>query len=129
MSDTPIETRYPWLKVGDIRPDLPENPTVSDFAKAYATIAMVYQAQRNGIEKILDRHALERSETLIALRAIEKHQGPVPMPWWVKANSFALIVEAATIAWLIFCMNSQQHLVERLAAVGVRPAVGAQGSR
>jgi hypothetical protein len=118
MVDTPIENRYPWLKMADVKPDLPENPTERDFAKAYATIVMVYQAQREQIYKIMKDHQDERMEILSILRTISTHQTQAsPMPTWAKIHSGVMLVQAVAIGWLIYVTIIHQQLLERLAAL------------
>lgn len=117
MADTPIENRYPWLKVGDVRPDLPPDPTVKDFAKAYATMAMVYQAQRDRTIELLKAHDEERREVLDVLRTIRNRQTErLPMPMWAKVHSGVLIVQAVVLVWFYFSILGQQRLLEHLLA-------------
>jgi hypothetical protein len=114
MPDTPIENRFPWLLLGAEGPKLPENPTRDDFAKAYADMLMVYQAQRQEIVRAMEAHREERREVLEILKTIRRQQtGPMPMPTWAKVHSVVLVAQALTIGWLFLAV---QRLVERLAA-------------
>jgi hypothetical protein len=114
--DTPIETRYPWLKMGgDVRDLLPEDPQPRDFAKAYATILIVYQAQRERTIEELERHRKERRETLDVLKTISKQQTVAsPMPFWAKAHSAIILIEAAAIVWMMMTMVAQERRIDHL---------------
>lgn len=103
-ADTPIENRYPWLTVGDEEgPQLPDNPTERDLAKAYATMLMVYQAQRREIVKAMEAHRDERREVMVLLKTISSHQThAAPMPLWGKIHSIAIAAQTASIVWLLF---------------------------
>jgi len=115
MADTPIEDRYPWVAFGDDRPQLPENPTERDFAKAWATMVMVYQAQRTEIAKVMEAHRDERREILDVLRSIKQHQtGPYPMPVWAKLHSVALAAQTVAIVWLLISLLNEQKIVAHL---------------
>jgi hypothetical protein len=119
MAVTPIENRYPWLAIGDERPWLPENPTERDFAKAYATMLMVYQAQRKHIERVMEEYRDERKEILIVLRDIRKFQAlAVPMPFWGKVHSVVIAAQTAAIFWLLFLGH---RIVQALALMHALP--------
>lgn len=118
MPDTPIENRFPWLAIGAEVPELPENPTGQDFARAYANMLMVYQAQRQEIVRAMEAHREERREVIDILKTIRKEQtGPMPMPAWAKVHTGAILAQALAIGWLIVEVLAEQRIVERLAAV------------
>lgn len=114
MNDTPVDVRYPWLKVGDDSPRLPENPTERDFAKAYATMVIVYQLQRDELAKTLRENDEERREILGVVRAIQKQSMNLPMPTWAKIHSVMLVFYGAAIVWLLLSVQ-QRLLVEHYA--------------
>lgn len=115
MADTPIESKYPWIVFGDERPQLPENPTERDFAKAWATMVMVYQAQRSEISKVMEAHRDERREILDVLKSIKQHQTvPYPMPRWAKLHSIAIAAQTVAIVWLLLSMLGEQKIVAHL---------------
>jgi hypothetical protein len=119
MPVTPIENRYPWLAIGDEKPWLPENPTERDFAKAYATMLMVYQAQRKHIEHVMEEYRDERKEILVVLKAISRHQTlAVPMPFWGKAHSVAIAIQTGAIVWLLLLGH---RIVQTLASMHLSP--------
>jgi hypothetical protein len=117
MSDTPIENRYPWLAMGDALPTLPEYPTERDFAKAYGTMVVVYQAQRKEIAKVMEdyvadrrAHAEERKETLEILRTIKgQYHDSGLMPRWAKVHTMVLVMQTIAIVWLLFSVIEEQR--------------------
>jgi hypothetical protein len=117
MADTPIENRYPWLAMGDVLPVLPEQPTERDFAKAYGTMVVVYQAQRKEIAKVMEdyvadrrAHADERRETLEVLRTIKaQHHANGLMPRWAKVHTLVLVAQTIAIVWLLFSVIEGQR--------------------
>ena len=106
MPDTPIENRFPWLALGAEGPKLPANPTRDDFAKAYADMLMVYQAQRQEIVRAMEAHREERREVLDILRTIKQQQtGTLPMPTWAKIHSGALVALFVSTLWLLLTVQ------------------------
>jgi hypothetical protein len=114
MDDTPIDVRYPWLKAGENNPNLPENPTDRDFAKAYATMVIVYQLQRDELAKSLKNNDEERREVLDLLKVMRKQSLNLPMPGWAKVHSVVLAVLTFATVWLLLFAH-QRLLAEHFA--------------
>ena len=87
---TPDDSAFPWLKPVDVvRAALPENPAISDYAKAYADMVGIYQAQRQE----LMNHMTHRT-----------------MPIWGKALTAAVIVQSgAILAIIVTLLRTHAH--------------------